>query len=90
MKKLRGILVVLVALAIFSLSAFGNSGKVEKEIKKVKCPRRVKVQVEKIKDVNFKEYKNFSATFNAETKVVTSTVSGFITDLSVYEDDLIS
>jgi len=56
----------------------------------VKCPRRVKVQVEKIKDVNFKEYKNFSATFNAETKVVTSTVSGFITDLKVYEDDLIS
>jgi len=90
MKKVRGILVVLIVLVIFSFSAFGDSEDVKKEQKKVKCPRRVKVQIEKIKDVNFKEYKNFSATFNAETEVVTSTVSGFITDLRVYEDDLIS
>jgi len=55
MRKLRVISVILIAFAIFSLSAFGNSV----EVKKVKCPRRVKVQVEKIKDVNFKEYKNF-------------------------------
>ncbi len=89
-KKLRGILVVLIALAIFSLNTFGNSEEVKKEQKKVKCPKRVKVQVEKIKEVDFKEYKNFSATFNAETEVVTSTVSGTITDIRVYEDDLIS
>jgi len=90
MRKLRSIFIVLIALAMFSLNTFGDSEDVKKEQKKVKCPRRVKVQVEKIKNVNFKEYKNFSATFNAETKVVTSTVSGFITDLRVYEDDLIS
>jgi len=90
MKKLRGILVVLAALAIFSLNTFGDSEEVKKEQKKVKCPGRVKVQVEKIKEVDFKEYKNFSATFNAETEVVTSTVSGTITDIRVYEDDLIS
>ena len=90
MKKVRGILVVLIVFVIFSFSAFGESERVKEEVKKVKCPRRVKVLVEKIKNVNFKEYKNFSATFNAETKVVTSTVSGFITDLRVYEDDLIS
>ena len=90
MKKLGGILVVLVASAIFSLNTFGDSEEVKKEQKKVKCPGRVKVQVEKIKEVNFKEYKNFSATFNAETEVVASTVSGTITDIRVYKDDLIS
>ena len=90
MRKLRVISVILIALVTFSLSLFGNSEEVKKEVKKVKCLRRVKVQVEKIKDVNFKEYKNFSATFNAETKVVSSAVSGFITDIRVYENDLIS
>lgn len=85
MSKATKIISLFVMMSFFAFSMFALE-----ESSEIKCPRKVKVQVEKINSSEFTIYKNFTAEFLTEVIAVNSKVAGAVTKLSVSVGDELS
>jgi len=64
--------------------------RLEREQKAKKCPKRVKVVVEKVKGSDFGHYKSFTADFVTDKAAVKAMVTGKVTEIKVAAGDLVS
>jgi multidrug efflux pump subunit AcrA (membrane-fusion protein) len=85
MNKTLKIISLFVIMTFFTFFVFGSA-----DTDQIKCPRKVKVQIEKINGSDFTIYKNFTADFSAEVVVVKTKVAGAVTTLSVAIGDEVS
>jgi multidrug efflux pump subunit AcrA (membrane-fusion protein)/opacity protein-like surface antigen len=85
LKKTLIVAITILTLFLFSAALFSSADDGE-----VKCPKTIKVEVEKIPGQQFEEYKTFKAGVYPEITAVKSAVAGKITALKVAQGDLVS
>ncbi len=85
LKKTLIVSITILTLFLFSAALFSSTDDGE-----VKCPKTIKVEVEKISGQQFEEYKAFKAGVYPEITAVKSAVAGKITALKVAQGDLVS
>jgi len=85
LKKTLIVTITVLTFFLFSAALFSSSDDAE-----IKCPKTIKVVVEKIVGQQFEEYKAFKAAVYPEITVVKSSAPGKITALKVAQGDLVS